>query len=82
MNPAEFDRIARNGCAPDRQKFWRGLIAKGRAVAMLEPKAAEKILPIYRRQLVAKGVPEENAEELAFACLWRTPARTIAAARR
>jgi hypothetical protein len=32
--------------------------------------------------LVAKGVPEADAEQLSYACLWRTPRKVIAAARR
>jgi hypothetical protein len=82
MNAADFDRVVRNGCAPERQKFYRGLIGKGIALASAEPKLAARLLPVYRKHLIARGVPEADAEQLSYACLWRTPRRAIAAARR
>jgi hypothetical protein len=82
MNAAEFDRVVRNGCAPERQKFYLKLTGKGLALASLEPKLAAKLLPVYRKHLIARGVPDADAEQLAYACLWRTPRKVIAAARR
>ena len=82
MNAAEFDRVVRNGCAPERQKFYLKLTAKGLALASAEPKLAARLLPVYRSRLIASGVPPEDAEQLSYACLWRTPRKMIAAARR
>ena len=82
MNPHEFERVVRTGCAPERQKFWRGLIGKGLALASLEPKMAARLLPVYRARLIARGVASADAEQLSYACLWRTPRRALAAARR
>ena len=82
MNAADFERIARNGRSPDKRKVYLGLIGKGLALASLEPKLAAKLLPIYRQHLIAKGVSAEDAEQLSYACLWRTPRKLIAAARR
>ena len=81
MNPTEFERVVRSGCAPERQKFWRGIVAKGKALAMAEPAAAAKLIPIYRDRLVARGTPLRDAEELAYACLWRSLPKTLVEAR-